>query len=169
MRRFSIGKLMLVIALLALNCAAICEFARQASSHRRADVVMGFLPLANAILLGSYFLARQYRITWKPRELRRKNPWFVGMCLVCLCLTVLFFFWNEDIYERYTAVAGHPIYGRLKYWGLARGDGKRADIYLTIPAILGVIFSGPAILISYATASVMSCFKVVHREVNEAS
>ena len=81
-RRFSIAKAMVVIALVAANCAAVRAcFAEDGEEQFPRRLLGGLLPLANAQIIWLYLVARRYRISlrWRAHNWRGRCVVVFGM------------------------------------------------------------------------------------------
>src|SRR5437660_759627 len=90
MKRFSIGRLMFLVAVLGANFG-VMRFLhiRMSGGDLPSEMLAGFVPLADAILLAGYSLTRHNRVRLRRRPRRRRGsiaaPFFViGAAMLAL-------------------------------------------------------------------------------------
>jgi hypothetical protein len=161
-RRFSIAKVMALIALIAANCTAV----RACYSHNdikpvRGILVGGLLPLVNAQIICLFVLARRYRISLRRRtqNCHRKFAFVFATlnALMLLSLTaacVLAPLPAADIVEL--------VLTPLEPWfnSLARQKSLSwLTQFVVLPLLVAVVLSGPPLLLTLVISWLSSHFE----------
>ena len=164
MRRFSIGRLMLVIAFLAANLGVLrlllADDSRRGPLHL---LLCGLLPLADGVLISLWVHASRYRMAVRcrrPGERGRFAPGFAvcsGIFLVC---SASIFLLMPQVLDRYFEVTEPPVDRFLDSLGIVTLGNLTRLRYVILPVFLGVILSGPPLLVSIGLAAVLSRFRL---------
>jgi hypothetical protein len=165
MRRFSIGKLMLLVAFLGTNLGA---FRFLLGSSREPDMekllLSGFIPLADVALLALYGLATRFRITLRRNRPKSMARFLLGVAAISSLLlavsALVAFFAMETFYEYVDTISRYPepLSRRLNL-----SDPRNAEFghYVVVPLALGMFLSGPPILWTLATGFLVGHFRLV--------
>jgi hypothetical protein len=162
MHRLSLSKALLLIALIAANLAALKALNPKAEIPGTHPLLLAaLLPLANAQIVSFYFLARRYRLIVRRRPHRFNTAIF---CIVNLLALVTLFTVCIAAPEMVAVWIFAPLEPPAKKLG-AMGYGPQlesaaAETFL-IPAICGVILSGPALSLGLAVGWLLGGYEVV--------
>lgn len=151
MRRFSIARLMLLVALVAANLG-ILRFLLSPSWGGRSwhyQLPAGFLPLFDAVLLAVHLLLRRNRTAAGARALDSRRfalPFIATVALFLGAVLLSFFF----AYEALPAVL-RAVESVFESLGLKVDMDTPADRYLVGPIFLAVTLSAAPLALAVAT------------------
>lgn len=165
MRRFSIARLMLVIAFLAGNFG-ILRFLLSPSRGGRNwhyQLPAGFLPLADSLLLAVYLLLSRNRVSLerRPRQPGRFAVQFITIVTLFLATVTLLFFCAQEALTPALRAVSDPAYSMFKSAGAEIKMDTPVDRYLLGPVFLGVTLSAAPLIFALALAFALSRFKIV--------
>src|SRR4051794_39955614 len=113
MRRFSIARLMIAVAFLAANFAAIRHAMLPAHDPQPVwEVVIGYLPMADALLMTAYLLFGRNRLSIRRRpagEAGRTALTFLVVGSGMLLLAAVFGVWARDPLNALLPVVAGPL------------------------------------------------------------
>ncbi len=163
MRRFTIARLMIVVAFLGANFGVL-RFLLSPSSRMEFELLAGFLPLADALFVAIGVVASRHRVAlrWMPRSERgRLAPGFVAFCGLFLVASVVACLAFPNVLIEYIEVAGAPIDRGLRSLGVLTDQDTPLVRFVIAPVFLGLLFSGPPLLVAAVMAFLMSRFTIV--------
>ena len=159
MRRFSISKLMIFVGLMAANFWAIRLLLGRTLGHAAIwQLLAGLLPLVDAAVVSTYLLTRSYRIRLRRRG-RGKIRFLTSFAITCWVLAtlpVLSFFVAQDAYQRVLEVLALPIEPAFRSLGLDPLSDTPLNRYVLESIFLGLLISGPPLLLAGLWALVRS-------------
>jgi hypothetical protein len=165
MPRFSIAKLMLVVAFVAANLALVhilLDFRSGEISETRG-LLVGLLPLSDSLIIALWALASRWRISLRRRpraEGRRFVGWYVAACgpiLLCLLAAILV---SPLSFETYLDTTSKPAQLWLDSSGLEKSYPDLI-LHVVLPAFLFTVISGPPLLVALVASFVMGRFQLV--------
>jgi hypothetical protein len=153
MRRFSISKAMLVVALVAGDFAAIRALDPLAAGGDLAIVLVGILPLANIQVVGFWWIARRYRMSLRRRMAGNSSGIIAFLAFTGLSLGILLAVCciGAEGISKWLAMALNPVGTwliSLGYW--SRGIDSPSFRLIVVPCLAGAILSGPPLLLGLA-------------------
>ncbi len=156
---------MLLIALVAINIAAL-RFLLPPSTMPFLlwTLLAGLLPLADALIVSVYLVALRYRATLVRRsrqEPARFAPAFAASCAVFLSASLAVCLCVPESYEYYPTWAAQPADHYLDRLGVSTRTETPLLRYALRPMFLGVLLSGPPLVMAAASACVLSRFTLV--------
>ena len=166
MRRFSIYHAMAVIALVAVNCAAIrAVLPSNGAWDGFGIVVVGLLPLLDAQIIGLYVFASRYRITLRRRRPRKRvgvTPAFAATNAVALAAMLTVCVTAPDGVLAYLELALSPVDLLFRSMGFEKAlyDSPFFRSF-AIPLFVGAAVSGPPLLLAVMAGLVASRYTFV--------
>jgi hypothetical protein len=165
MSRFSISKVMAVIALAAANCAAFRELFPFVNGGNITGILfMGLLPLANAQIVGLYLLFSRYRICYRRRTREERTgiaPTFVAVnTLVLLASVTACLVFTSELID-FLEFSLHPLQAFFLSLGRKQTDFEAQIFEAMIPIYLCVVLSGPPLLVVLIVCWLRSRYKFV--------
>jgi hypothetical protein len=165
MVRIRVGGLMFLVGLVAINIASL-RFLLPPSTMPFLlwTLLAGLLPLADAFLVGAYAVVSHYRaslVRRDPQQRARFAPAFVVCCGIFLWATLAVCLCVPESYEYYPTWAAQPVDHYLAWLGVPTTTETPVLRYAIRPMFLGVILSGPPLVMAVASAFVLSRFMLV--------
>lgn len=160
----SISGFMALILLLAVNLASARLLAPSASGRQEWEAIsMGLMPLLNVVLIGLWALVPRYDFAVEkrpPSDRGRLFPPFVAASAVLL-VTLAVANWVSwphlwDYIEFAARVIGRVVPGIKQL-----DESVLLHRFALIPAILGILISGPPLLLALAWGFVARHFRLV--------
>jgi hypothetical protein len=150
---------MAVIAIVAVNCAAVrASYSGIANEALPGMLVGGLLPLVNAFFISLYLIAKRYRFSLR----RRKQDWhgrfivvfsaFTALALTTLLVACVF---ATSYVHEYAEGAFAPF----EPW--PRWFDETFFRLVFLPIFLGVVLSGPPLLLALTVGFVSSRLELV--------
>jgi hypothetical protein len=170
MPRFSIARAMAVIALVAVNCAAVRALV-QAADPVYSILFLGLLPLLNAQSIGLYLLLSRYRISLRrpmPAERLGIVPAFAGANALALVVSVTSFVVAPEVVLRVLIYALAPVEELFRSMGFEPSDFETPFFrFVMAPLLFGVAVSGPLLVLVFVLSWLSSRYRIriVRRDV----
>lgn len=164
MRRFSLGRLMLLVAFLGANFAVLNRLLQRLAAGTPDDrsLLAGLLPLADAVLIASWRLAGRWRVSIRLRPRGERggfDGWFAAVAGILLVGLLAASVGRPDSLKDYVDWAAIPLGRVLNDTGIELSND--AVVYGVLTPFLFVVISGPPLMLSPALAFALSRFQVV--------
>lgn len=165
MRRFTIGKLMAAVALAAANFWAIrALLAADVPQSPTRQMFAGLLPLLDAAAVAGYLTIARHRLALQRRPPGPRGRFAAVFCLagvgLFLALVVACVFADDTLLAYVMATVG-PFERALRSLGVDTVSDSPVLRYGLLPACLGVVLSGPPLILSWAVALLASRYQLV--------
>jgi hypothetical protein len=146
MRRFSISKAMALVALIAMNCAAIRASmpGRRGHWERASIFVVGLLPLVNALIVAIYLLALRHRSSLRRQEQVGIIPGFAVTSALALIGLITVCVFVPDGVMQYLQFVLLPVDVFFRSLGFQDRDySSEFFMFIPLPLLVGATMSGP--------------------------
>ena len=166
MRRLSVSKAMLIVALAAAHLAVLRFLISTCNGPSfLLALLVGLLPLAEAQLIGLYLTARWYCFTLKRRDHASRGMSAVAFsafnAILLILLIVISHAATEEIGRGFAAIV-QPINDGFQWLGYTHEDFAAPYFRLFVsPLILGAMMSGPPLLLSLAFGCFVKRYELV--------
>ncbi len=157
--RFTVGTLLFTVAVVAANCWALRHVTETGTyvggriSYRLLPAGVGALPLVNAALIGTWlFAVRRLRSLHRGRAASPRSKWSRAtyFSLHFLVLGGLVSLFMPDVVRIIQDVLDVAMEWAAEGWGAVFGEpGETVPWLLLASLILGVLISGPPLLLSW--------------------
>jgi hypothetical protein len=165
-RRFSLSKAMAVVALVAVNFAAIRASMPSHGHWGPASIfVIGLLPLANAPIIAIYLLALRYRSSLQHRSLHELVGTLRGFAVtsaLALFLWITACLFAPDGVLQYLQFVLRPVYLIFRSLGFQDRDySSELFQFISLPLLVGATMSGPPLVLALILGWFSSRYQVV--------
>jgi hypothetical protein len=157
---------MAIVALVALNCAALRAILPSQGNFQITEIILiGLLPLANAPIIAGVLLALRYRISLRRRSHHERIgilPGFaIASALGLIVMIATCVFAQEEVLK-YLEFVLRPVSVFLRSLGFKDSDYNRAIFrFVPMPLLLGASLSGPALLLALVVGCLSNRYRVM--------
>jgi hypothetical protein len=157
---------MIVVAFLGANFGAMRLLLSRTHSRQSevtGSLLVGFLPLADAMIVALFVVVSRYRVMVRrtsPSRRRRMAPRFAGLCGLLLLASIVSCVSLPDLLIEYIELSAAPAERGLKAIGVDTSVDTPLLRYVLLPTFLGILLSGPPLVVASALTWLTSRFTV---------